>query len=346
MSGVAGELEQRIRREGPIPFAVFMEAALYGPGGYYNRDSVAIGELGDFVTGSSLSPLFGRATARLLDRLDAELGSSAVFLEAGYGNGVHLGSVADANGGGRRLLGWDRVERPLPEGVAHLEAPEALTGGFSGLLFSYELFDALPVHRLIGRRNGDLGELRVGLDGSGEFVWQEGDVSDPALRELLGGQTLDEGQVADLSPGWEPLYRRLANTLDRGLMVTCDYGFERPVLLDRRVRRHGTLACYREHRVHRDALRDPGAQDLTAHVDFTSLREAGEESGLNTVVFTRQARWLTALDLFDDIGHDPDVRRQASALLDGGGMGEEIRVLVQAKGVEPSRLFDLELLGA
>jgi SAM-dependent MidA family methyltransferase len=346
MSAMVERLRETIRLNGPMPFAVFMEEALYGEGGYYNREDVAIGERGDFITGSSLSPLFGRTTARLLDRLDGVLGQPADLMEAGYGSGAHLRAVAAAAGGSRHLYGWDRVARPLGKSIESLTVPEGAGTPLSGLLFSYELFDALPVHRLVGRQDGTVGELWVALGEDGEFNWQPGELSQPGLDELLHGASLVEGQVADLAPGWVPLYKRLAATLSRGLIVTCDYGFERPALLDTRIRPHGTLACYRNHRVHRDALRDPGEQDLTAHVDFTALREAGEREGLKTVVLTRQARWLTALGIFAEIEADGEAeRRQAAALLDGAGMGDEIRVLVQARDIEPGEVLELAVLG-
>ena len=114
-----------------------------------------------------------------------------------------------------------------------------------GLVFSYELFDALPVHRLIGREDGSLGELWVHLE-DGEFRWFEGELSDPALVELCGEFRLEAGQIADLSHDAGPLYKEIARTLGKGLLVTFDYGFERRALLDSRVRMRGTLACYRK----------------------------------------------------------------------------------------------------
>src|SRR3954465_3910371 len=101
-------LQSLIRAHGPIPFAVFMEEALYGEDGYYSREDVPIGESGDYVTGASLSPLFGRVTARLLGRLDKALGKPAEMFEAGFGTGVHLQNVAVASVG-RRIRAWDRV---------------------------------------------------------------------------------------------------------------------------------------------------------------------------------------------------------------------------------------------
>jgi SAM-dependent MidA family methyltransferase len=347
---VAGRLADRIRREGPLPFAAVMEDALYGPEGYYARDRIAIGPDGDFVTGSSLSPLYGRATGRVVARLAAALERPADYLEVGYGGGEHLEAVAASRRDGEagRVLCWDRVRRPVPPGASRLAALSELgERGFDGLIFSYELFDALPVHRLIGRAAGGVGELRVAWREGDGFTYVESELSTPDLAGLLGGHSLEPGQIADLAPGWAPLYRRLARSLDRGLLVTCDYGYERGRLLDARVRRHGTLACYSRQRVHRDALRRLGEEDLTAHVDWTTLREAGEAEGLETVVLTRQARWLLAAGLFEEIAAaGPAAASAARTLLDGDGMGEEIRVLVQSRGVEVERVLDLAILGA
>jgi SAM-dependent MidA family methyltransferase len=323
------------------PFSSFMEEALYGEGGYYRRDTLAIGEDGDFVTGS---PLFGRATARLLQRLDAVLGRPADLLEAGYGTGAHLAHVLSALSAPetRRVQAWDRVPRPVPDGAAAVsDLSEIPDGGIEGLIFSYELFDALPFHRLIGRADGSVGELWVDRE-EGGFAWREGDLSDPALLDLLRDPDveLQPGQIADLAPGWAPLYSTLARKLERGLLVTCDYGYERERLLDSRVRMHGTLACYSRQRVHRNPFVLVGEQDLTAHVDFTALIHAGEAAGLTTFAFSRQALWLAACGLFEDLqGVPAETRLAAMALLDGEGMGEDIRVLVQARGIDPAAVL-------
>ena len=134
---VVDAIRERIRETGPVPFAIFMEEALYGEGGYYARAELPIGRDGDFVTGSSHSPLFGQATARLLASLDPLLDRPAQYLEAGYGGGEHLAAVVAALRGrsekagraSRRIQAWDRVERPLPKGVAKLPDPRQATPG-------------------------------------------------------------------------------------------------------------------------------------------------------------------------------------------------------------------------
>lgn len=350
MSTPADRLRERIASRGPIPFAELMAEALYGRRGYYSARASPIGIDGDFVTGSTLSPLFGQTTAALVRRLDDVLGTPADILEVGYGDGLHLGSVAAAleEGPPRRILALDRVKRSLPKGIRVLEELEELPArSLRGLLFSYELFDALPVHRLIGRPNGGVGELWVDLGADGEFRYVEGELSEEDLLACVEGDgvALAEGQIADVTLEWARLYTELARVLDRGLLVTCDYGFRRSGLLDRRIRFHGTLAAYRRQKVHRDALGAVGEQDLTAHVDFTTLIEAGERAGLETVALTRQARWLTACGLFDRLQNaDQKTRLEAMDLLAPDGMGEEIRVLVQARGVDGKAIFDEDVL--
>ena len=341
-------MSERLRElaaAGPLPFARFMEEALYGKGGYYQGGAPGIGRDGDFVTGSSVSPLFAASTVRLLERLDTALGQTATCYEVGYGDGAHLSAVAARRPKGS-VLGFDRGASPGDHGFRIVAPTDLEAGSLEGLVFSYELFDALPVHRLVGREGRGPGELLAGLTADGEWEWVEAELSDPALAELLVDARLAPGQVADLAPGWVPLYHSLARLLARGAIVTFDYGFSRDRLLDARVRRDGTLACYRRHRVHRNPFVHVGEQDLTAHVDFSALRDAGEALGLQTLAFTRQARFLTALGIFDDLaGASADTRQEAMRLLDGGGMGDEIRVLVQSRGLDRESLFDPEIVG-
>jgi SAM-dependent MidA family methyltransferase len=350
MPSVSDRLRAMIGDQGPITFARFMEEALYGEGGYYSRETLNIGVEGDFITGSSYSPLFARATARTLARLGDALGHPADFLEVGYGNGTHLRGLAESSEPTLpgRLMGCDRVQRPLPgriETVASLD--NVKSDQLEGMVFSYELFDALPIHRLIGLGAGKVGELLVAVEADGSFVWKEAGLSDPDLEDLFAGQQglLEPGQIGDLSPGWRPLYRQMAEKLRRGLLVTCDYGFPRRQLLDRRVRFNGTLACYRRQRVHRNPLIGVGEQDLTAHIDFTALMEEGEAQGLETVALTRQAAWLTSSGIFEGLAEaDQKERLEAITLLDPAGMGGEIRVLVQVRDLDVDEILDTSYL--
>lgn len=331
----ARSIARHIAESGPITFADFMERALYGNNGYYAAATPVIGGRGgDFITGSRL-PLFAAGTQRLLVQLDRILGEPAQLLEVGAGDGRHLAHLAVSGRG--PLFAHDRVRRPMPPGVTWVSRlePESIRG----VVMSYELFDALPVHRLV-QRDGVLKELFVdrtrGKDAARGFCWVEKDLSDPELEKLIAGVDLIDGQIVDVSGEWSPTCRDLAETLERGVLLTFDYGYPRHVLLDARVRRHGTVACYRRHRVHRDPLIHVGGQDITAHVDFTTLEEASEAAGLKTLGRFKLAEWLTGLGIFDHLqGADLDTREQAQTLLNPVRMGTEIQVLVQAReGVE------------
>lgn len=325
-----------------------MEEALYGEGGYYATENPPIGPDGDFVTASSLSPLFGASSARLVERLGNELGGGADLLEVGYGDGRHLAAVLAALPPGYpgRRWAWDRVSRALPPGVeAIADLGAAMSQPLRGLVFSYELFDALPFRRFRRRRDASWEELEVDLN-DGSFAWSRSSTVGAGASSLLEAYAAasEPGQIVDLSPAWAPLYRDLAASLERGLLVTCDYGFERHRLLDARVRRHGTLACYRRQRVHRNPFVDVGRQDITAHVDFTTLIETGEEVGLATLGLVSQAEWLGACGVFEGLAEaDVATRMEAARLLDPAGMGSDIRVLVQGRGIDSSGLFDLAL---
>ncbi len=319
-------IERRIEAEGAIPFSAFMDAALYGPGGYYATGSPRIGRRGDFITGSRLG-LFARTTHNLLGRLDRCLSTSAQFLEVGFGDGRHLRNLSAL--GRDHLYAHDRVRRPLPEAVMWIDRLGDLD--VRGLVLSYELLDALPVRRVV-RRGSDWAELWVDLV-DGAFSWLERPLSSAEFVSFLDGIDAVEGQIVDVTDEWVSTYLRVGSALEEGLLVTCDYGFERPQLYDPRVRMHGTLACYRGQTVHRDPFVDIGQQDLTAHVDFTAVREAGEQAGLATVGVFKLADWLVQLGIFEFLGNvDRATRTEAQTLLDPAGMGSEIRVLVQSRG--------------
>jgi SAM-dependent MidA family methyltransferase len=170
----------------------------------------------------------------------------------------------------------------------------------------------------------------------------------PALDAYFArlGVELRVGQFADVTEEWGNAYREICDRLGRGLVVTFDYGFPSKQLFDPRIRMYGTAAAYRGHEVHRDLFADPGRQDLTAHVNFDDLERAGAESGFSTLVFTRQARFLLSIGITDHPLFAPleerdlvtalqtqVARENARRLVLPDGIGDEIRVLVQGKGV-------------
>lgn len=315
---------------GDLPFRDFVEVALYHPlFGYYTRGKSPVGREGDFITGPSLSPAFSYAIGNLVREFVAlNPGVVSTIVDVGCGSGELV----------RALQG---VENAEIFGIERGESIFDLPRNGAQLIISNELFDALPFARLV-RRGDELHELTV----TDNFDWRERE-ADAAYVDYFASRRIDlaDGQFADVSLEWEAMYGDLCRFVERGAIVTFDYGYAEEQLFRSRMRRYGTAAAYRGHRVSRDLLADPGEQDLTAHINFTDLQREGERQGFTTLAFTRQAQFLLSLgitkhELFTPIQELASAsvelierRDEARRLVLPDGIGEEIRVLLQAKGV-------------
>jgi SAM-dependent MidA family methyltransferase len=317
---------------GDLSFRDFVEIALYHPeAGYYSRPVHPVGKEGDYVTSPALSPVFAYAISRLIDEFVARAdGAVCSFVDIGCGTGALINEIAPAI----RSFGIDRTR-----GNSLLDVPR---DGMH-ILFSNELFDALPFARLV-MRGRELHELWV--DANLDWVERE---APEAYDDYFAshGITLEDGQFADVSLDWRGLYREIASFSEHALIVSFDYGYRARQLFHSRIRRFGTAASYTQQRVTRDLLANPGEQDLTAHINFDDLIRAGEELGAKTLYFDRQAKFLLSLGitehpLFAPVEHVETIeaalelreaREEARRLVLPDGIGEEIRVLVQGRGV-------------
>jgi SAM-dependent MidA family methyltransferase len=339
---LADRLRERIRREGPISFADFMEAALYDPEeGYYSRGA-RIGEPGDFVTSPSLSPHFAASIARVFAADAASLGGEVTFVDVGAGEGRFLADFRTALESDSphvaRRTGLVAVERSA-EGRQRLETrglpafEELPDEPVRGWIFGNELYDAFPVVRLHGTETG-VDELKVGVE-EDRFAWTATPASDEWTDRLSArGIALAPGQVAEVRRGAADFHRRLARALERGRIVLFDYGHRTRTLYHPLARRGGTLAVHSRGLRGGDPLASPGAQDLTAHVDWDELLSIGVEEGLTNEGPIRQARFLTRAGIFDFATGDAEKWR-VYRLVDPTGMGEEISALVQSRDMEP-----------
>lgn len=344
---LAERLRERIRRDGPISFRDFMAAALYDPaGGYYARGP-RIGEGGDFVTSPHVSPAFAAAIAERFRRDAEELGGVVDFVELAAGEGRFLAdfdaalrragsgrperiryTAVDTSAGSRRAL----AQLSLSADLRILESAEGLAErSIRGWIFSNELFDALPVFRVEGAAAGAR-EQRVDVAGNA-FRWTRS----PAPGELAAylkefGVRLAPGQAAEICLEAAPLYGRLARALERGRMVTVDYGHRAAVLYHPVARPRGTLAVHAGGKRRGHPLAKPGEVDLTAHVNWDALIREGEQNGLATTGLVRQGRYLIESGLFDATPTDAE-RWRAYRLVDPEGMGEELSVLIQSRGI-------------
>jgi SAM-dependent MidA family methyltransferase len=303
-------IAEEIERDGPLPFSRFMEIALYHPEhGYYRRPRDPFGKHGDFYTAEQLQPVFGRLIASTLRMLTADLAleEPATVVEMGAGRREMAEHLA-----GFHYIGVDIDDGRMPE-------------RFSGIVFSNEFFDALPVDLVV--TDGDRTYERRVSFAEGRFVWDDTRRSSARPDAAVRMRELQHHRLDWL--------RRIAERLERGYILTIDYGYTHRELVRFP---EGTLMSYRRHRASEDVLARPGEQDITAHADFTALRDYGEALGLGTVRFESLASALLRAGEPDNFAaalqapfenEAQRLRMQLKSLL--FGMGETFRVLLQRR---------------
>ena len=340
---------------GDLSFRDFMELALYHPEfGYYAGDRNPVGKAGDYVTAGSLSPAFSFAITGLFQEFVGRAeGEMCTFVDIGCGDGGLVRAVAGQASsldhvrfcGVDRSLG--RVSGSDPA-VSFLQTLDEIPRDGLHFIFSNELFDAIPFARLV-KRGEHLHELWV-QEREGQLDWREHEAAllyDDYFAER--SIELAEGQFADVALEWGAYYADVARFVSRGMIVTIDYGYRGRKLFHPRARRFGTAAAYVGHRVHRDLLAAPGEQDLTAHINFEDLEQAGARFETTTLFFDSLAKFLLSIGI---TGHELfkpaqdveiasledgvaaiDARENARRLVLPEGIGEDLRVLVQTKNV-------------
>jgi SAM-dependent MidA family methyltransferase len=316
-----------VRERGPMTVAAFMDLALYDSDlGYYARAAQRSGRAGDFFTSVDVGPLFG-------ELLEIQLAEMAELLEHGGGRGPRFPfDLVEAGAGNGRLSAdvlraardrdpalYDRICLHLVEASALARAAQQHTLGdaanrlvsssltlpssFEGVLIANELLDALPVHQVVMRVDG-LREVYVesGCHEDGGLVTSVGPPSTPALAAYLArlGVSLEPGWQMEIGLRAVEWVRNAARCLRRGFIILIDYGHE---ARERYSVTHagGTLTSFSRHTVSDCAagtpgwLDRPGEQDLTAHVDFTSVRRAAEDEGCVALGFLDQTYFLLGL---------------------------------------------------
>lgn len=357
----SAELSALIRREietagGSIPFSRYMERCLYQPGlGYYSAGSRKFGAAGDFITAPEITPLFGRCLAQTCSHVLAETGQGDI-LEFGAGSGrlaVDLLSAlekldrlpehyyilersAELRERQQHLLG---AQLPgLGDRIIWLDTlPE---NGFHGVMLANEVLDAMPVERF--RWSGEVVEqfcVECNQDGFGwclEAVHDNGLAV--AVQKLQQDHDLGAGYVSEINLSLASWLGSLAELLDQGLVLLIDYGYPRHEYYHPQ-RHSGTLMCHYRHRAHDNPFTWPGLQDITAHVDFTALAEAGVGAGLEVAGYTTQAWFLLDCGLenllpaagITDSAADLLLAQQAKKLILPGEMGERFKFIGLAK---------------
>jgi SAM-dependent MidA family methyltransferase len=334
------ELHRDIRRElnaggGRITFERFMELALYHPQhGYYTAGRERIGKRGDYFTSVSVGSLFGRLFSKQFLSFRNELGDPPEFEVVEFG-------------GHRGQLRLDVLAVAPDLRYRIIETCDPLPDSIIGCVFSNEFLDALPVH-VVQVKDGAWQELYVAGPAprlpslrppDNDFEEVLGPLSTPRLADYLHDLPARhmEGYRTEVNLRALDWLADVAQRLKRGWIVTIDYGYERHEYFAPH-HRDGTLLCYRRHARGANPYAHIGEQDITAHVEFTSLIEHGKKLGLETVLFTDQSQYLLQIgqteitEIVQRAAGQPSKERAAiQQLIHPEMMGTTFKVLVQRK---------------
>jgi len=351
---------EKIRAGGPITFEAFMEMALYDPEyGYYCTEKIRIGKAGDYYTSSHLHPAFASSIGKQIREMWEIMGRPRNFkvVEMAPGAGHVCKDMLDslARGDFFDSLSYCLVERnPALKGTQQellsgfagkVSWYSALgeVGEITGCIFSNELLDAFPVHLVV--MEDQLAEIYVATEGD-KLLQKKGPVSSPAIVDYFRtfSVELEKGYKTEVNLRIRDWLVTVNASLKEGFILTIDYGYTaRDYYSEDRDR--GTLLCYHMHQANEDPLQNIGEQDITAHVNFSSVKKWGDGIGLKAVGYCGQGSFLVSLGVEEEIkklAADPDDYlfglARIKKLILPQGMGESHMVMAQYKGDGSPRL--------
>lgn len=338
-----------------LSFAEYMQLALYAPGeGYYSSSLPKLGKHGDFITAPELTPLFGKTIANQCQQVIMGL-QSPVLLEFGAGTGAlcvsileHLAELdclpetyyileVSANLRHRQQALIEQKIPALAHKVMWLERwPD---NSFNGVILANEVLDAMPVHRFMRTDQGILESFITLNEQQLKELFKP--CQNSSLTHYINEKLsfVSSPYLSEVNLFIDDWIAHIYQILHQGMVLLIDYGFPRHEYYHPD-RNQGTLMCHYQHHSHPDPLVHPGAQDITAHVDFTHIAEAGQQAGFHVAGYTNQAAFLLAngllsfVNLLDNESEQIKAKQAIKQLTHPSEMGELFKVIALSKGLE------------
>jgi len=343
---------QNILKNGPITFETFMEITLYDPQyGYYMREDTVIGREGDFYTAPHLHRAFGAALMKQIEECwhYMKKPEDFILLEMGAGMGYLAKDILDyaKNKEIYNSLKYTIVElnpylikrqaevlKDHIEKVKWYKSMDELMP-FKGCLISNELLDSFPVH-LVTANNG-IKEIYVDTDGD-ELFEIEGEPKREAIEYLKEFSIdLPEGMRTEVNLKIKNWLKKVSSLLVEGFIITVDYGYPAWQYYSEEYPQ-GTLQCYYKHQKTDNPYINIGLQDITSHVNFSSLKKWAEEMGLKNIGYTTQGRFIISVgidEIIEELIKPEDYAFEVAgikSLILPSGMGESHKIIVHYKG--------------
>ena len=346
-------LAEEIKKYGNwIPFSRFMELVLYAPQyGYYTGGSHKIGNNGDFITAPTLTPLFARTLARQLQELLPQTAGN--IYEFGAGTGQLAADLLNnlSDGINRYYIieispelaarQKDLIQTLAPQAAQKIVHLSALPETFDGIIIGNEVLDAMPVEIIRKDEGGSFEHVGVCLEND-RFTYSARPLHDLQLSALasLYFPKISPPYTSELHPQQYAFIRTLASRLEHGCMIFIDYGFDAAQYYHPQ-RNQGTLIGHYRHHVIHNPFDFIGLADLTAHVNFTDIAQAGTDAGLDLIGYLPQSHFLLNLgitELLAQTGKTDSAAyiREAAAvqkLIDQHEMGELFKVIAFGKNI-------------
>ena len=344
---------ERIKQNGAISFRDYMNMALYHDElGYYTSSAHTIGKRGDFFTSPYISTAFGAMIGRQIEEFRKQITGDFTIVEYGAGNGLLCYDILEylkLNLEDFKSIRYVIIEKSsvfrkisqkyLGNRVTWLDDVKKL-GTFNGCVISNELFDNFPVHRMVWKNQQF---MEVFVDYQHEFK----EILKPAKSNILDmfehtHNDFPDGFCTEVCMDAMEWFKNISRVLDRGYIITIDYGYLPGELLQQQ-RTLGTIRCYYKHQLNFDPYQRPGEQDITSDVNFSSLCYWGSKNGFQFTGYVTQNHFLRALGFVPYLSDMSDSNENKTYMFMTllNQMGNQFKVLIQRKNLPYSPLSGL-----